>query len=59
MVTVLLLKLDGLESGLENLDEFLGINCSDQFPTIKAKIFSIYSKYENRFRNTKSRVQES
>ncbi|EXC04145.1 hypothetical protein L484_006623 [Morus notabilis] len=52
------LKSDALESGLENLGEFLGINCSDQFPTIKTKIFSIYSKYENRFRNTNSRVQE-
>jgi len=51
------LKLEGLESGLENLGEFLGINCSGQFLTIKAKIFLIYSKYEIRFR-VPLRVQE-
>ena len=53
-----ILKLDSLESSLENLGEFLGINCSDQFPTIKAQIFLIYSKYENRFRSTNLGVQE-
>ena len=51
------LKLEGLESGLENLGEFLGINCSDQYPIIKEKIYSIYSKYEIRFR-VPHRVQE-
>ena len=52
------LKLDGLESGLENLGEFLGITCTDQFAIIKAKIYEIYTKYEIRFRSTNSRVQE-
>ena len=52
------LKLDGLESGLENLGEFLGITCTDQFSIIKGKIYEIYSKYEIRFRSTNSRVQE-
>ena len=51
------LKLEGLESGLENLGEFLGINCLDQYPIIKEKIYSIYSKYEIRFR-VSPRVQE-
>ena len=51
------LKLEGLESGLENLGEFLGINCSDQYPIIKEKIYSIYSKYEIRFK-VPPRVQE-
>ena len=52
------LKLDGLESGLQNLGEFLGITCTDEFSIIKVKIYEIYSKYEIRFRSTNSRVQE-
>ena len=46
------LKLDGLESGLENLGNFLDIDSSDQFPIIKEKILSLYSSYESRFRNS-------
>ena len=51
------LKLEGLENGLENLGEFLGINCSDQYPIIKEKIYLIYSKYDIMFR-VPPRVQE-
>ncbi|EXC16764.1 Putative AC transposase [Morus notabilis] len=50
------LKLEGLESGLDNIGEFLAINTTDQFPIIKEKIFSLYISYESRFRNT-SRVK--
>lgn len=46
------LKLDGLESGLDNLGGFLHIDTTDQFPIIKEKILSLHSSYESWFRNT-------
>jgi len=46
------LKLEGLESGLDNLGEFLAIDTTDQYPIIKEKIYSLYISYESRFRNT-------
>lgn len=53
------LKLEGLESGLEKLCVLLQIDCYDQYPLIKDKIFSLYSFYENRFRNTACGGEES
>jgi len=46
------LKLEGLESGLDNLGEFLAIDTTDQYPIIKEKIYSLYISYESRFRKT-------